>query len=111
MPISESQQFLYFGPIAPGEQDSFDVEFATRLNGSSIASTSWTCAVAENTAGVDADPQAHVVATQIQGTKTVAVISGCVDGVTYVLNASVVTEDTPPRTLQQGAYLPCRKVE
>lgn len=100
-----------FTPIEPGERDVFTFDFTVDLNGAAISSTSWTCAMAAQQSGnaVDPTPTARILGSpQIDGLLSKALIGTMIDGVNYVLQATVITNETPARTLQLYQHVLCR---
>ncbi len=99
-----------FSPIAPDESLWLPIDFATYLaSGDSIPSgnVTWKCTVAEDSAVNDPTPTDRLIDTPtIDGTIVMQKISGCVDGVRYILEAVVVT--AAGETLSIWSYLECR---
>ena len=55
-----------FDPIEIGEVDNFAFDFTADVGAATIASTSWTCALAPFQTAMDPAPQARILSTSAQ---------------------------------------------
>jgi hypothetical protein len=101
-----------YDDIEPGETDVFSLDFTSALvSGQTIAESTWTCNVANTSAGAAPDPSpssrvSGAAAIVQSGTMTSQVITGMFDGNKYILQATVTTSDG--RVLQRYSHVMCR---
>jgi hypothetical protein len=57
---------MAFDPIEAGEVDNFAFDFTADVGAATIASTSWTCALAAYQTATDPTPQARILSTSAQ---------------------------------------------
>ena len=84
-----------FDPSDSGESERYTFDFVNDLQtGDTIQSAVWTCAVAAKSAGFDPDAAGCISQPAVYtGTKTTQRVSGMLPGVTYVLRATVTTQN------------------
>lgn len=82
-----------FDPSDTGENERYTLDFLNDIQqDDSIASVSWTCAVAAKSENPDPDAASCIMGTAVyEGKKTTQRVHGLKLGVTYVLTATVVT--------------------
>jgi hypothetical protein len=115
-----------FDPIEVGEIDNFAFDFTADLGAATIASTTWTCALAPYQTAIDPAPQSRIIAVSAQtaiqarspvdgslqirqGAFSVAVIGGMprsAAGATYILEATANLSDG--RVLKLNGTLQCK---
>jgi hypothetical protein len=96
-----------FDPIEPIETDTRAFNFVADIGSTDILSTNWTIAVSVKSEVQDPTPAARLInPAYLYNTMSVQLLSGCVDGVLYVLGASVVLADG--RTISANAEMLCQ---
>ncbi|HEV2097420.1 MAG TPA: hypothetical protein VGR45_00685 [Stellaceae bacterium] len=102
-----------FDPIGPDEQDDFAFDFGPLLTAfgiapETIASTAWVCSVSEGSAAADASAATRLIGSpSIVGTLSVQRIGTMVTGVSYTLEATIVTA-LSGRALSLCAGIDCK---
>lgn len=82
-----------FDPQSATETETFGLDFTGQITPSElITAAAWYCTVKPNTPGVDPTPQSHISGSAaIVGQLTYQKIVGLLDGVIYILEARVTT--------------------
>lgn len=116
-----------FGPISPGDSDTFAFDFTPRIGTATISSAAWTCALQPYQPPIDATPQSHITGTPSSATSilmdepaelggplttVIGIFSLCTvggflsgqGGLVYRIAATIGTSDG--RTLEMSANLP-----
>lgn len=98
-----------FFPSDVGESEDYSFDFVKDLAADeTIVSSTWSCTVAEDSEGTDADASDHVsVPATFDGTITTQHVSGLVAGVKYVLQA--VVETSAGNTVSLWSHVLCRE--
>lgn len=97
-----------FSPIAPDEVQDLAIDFASQIAaGDSIASVqAWNCTVADQSLEPDPTPAARLSGSpQAVGAVVTQKVQSCLSGVTYVMEAVVITAGG--ETLSVWSYLNC----
>jgi hypothetical protein len=96
-----------FPPADPAESRTYTFDFVNDLaDGDAIVEATWSCTVAGDSDGTDADAADHVaLPATYDGTKTMQQVSGLVAGVKYVLKATVGT--VSGETVVLYSHVPC----
>lgn len=96
-----------FLPSDPGESEDYTFDFVKDLaDGETIVGATWSCKVAEDSEGEDADAADHVaLPASYDGTRTTQHVSGLVAGVKYVLQA--VVETSAGNTVSLWSHVEC----
>lgn len=91
-------------PITPNEVETFTFDFVNDVaSGVTIVSATWLCSVAS---GTDASAASRLAGSPVNaGTRSSQRIAGCLDGVTYLIEARVVLSDGNTESLH--SHLPC----
>jgi hypothetical protein len=97
-----------FPPADDVESRNYTFDFVKDLaEGDTIVGATWSCTVAEDSAGQDAEAADHVgVPATYDGTRTTQHVSGLVAGVKYVLQAVVSTQ--AGETVSLWSHVECR---
>lgn len=97
-----------FHPSDVGESEDYSFDFVKDLAADeTIVGATWSCTVAEDSEGEDADAADHVaVPATFEGQVTTQHVSGLVDGVKYVLQA--VVETNAGNTVSLWSHVLCR---
>jgi hypothetical protein len=115
-----------FDPIEVGETDNFAFDFTADMGAATIASTTWSCALAAYQTAVDPAPQSRVLSVSAQtailvrspvdgsmqmraGSFSVALVGGMpasAAGGTYILGATANLSDG--RVLKLNATVQCK---
>jgi hypothetical protein len=99
-----------FDPSDPGESEIYTLDFAKDMqSGDTIISAEWFCEVAQVSDGVDADAGPdYVIGLPVSGgTRTSQRFEGFKAGVTYALQAKVVTQKGD--TVSLWSHVECRE--
>lgn len=99
-----------FSPFESVESDDLTFDFAKHphiADGESIIEATWSCSVAADSETSDDNASDHVgVPATFSGTSTTQHVSGLVDGVKYIMQAVVGTDQG--NTLALWSFLVCR---
>lgn len=99
-----------FSPFESVESDNITFDFGKHphiADGETIVEATWICAVADDSEGSDDNASDHVdIPATFSGTFTTQHVSGLVDGVKYVLQAVIGTDQG--NTLSLWSFLACR---
>ena len=93
-----------FGPIEPGEIDTFAFDFTPNIGAATISSTTWTCSLASFQTAIDPTPQSRILSVSIQ---TTLQVRSPIDGSLQTLNGffSVASIGTMPVSANGGTYV------